>query len=61
MYQEESHAINVSLVHRRDAYWNTTSRYKVSSGALQRHALKHLPKLLVKTKDTVEVAEADSL
>ncbi len=56
----EAHAINVALVHR-DAYRHIASRYEVSTGALQRHAREHLPELLVRAKDAVEVAEADSL
>jgi hypothetical protein len=57
---DESHAINVALVHR-DPYRHVATRYEVSTGALQRHAREHLPALLVKAKDAVEVAEADSL
>ena len=57
---DEAHAINVALVHR-DAYRHIASRYEVSTGALQRHAREHLPELLVRAKDAVEVAEADSL
>ncbi len=57
---DEAHAINVALVHR-DPYRHVASRYEVSTGALQRHAREHLPELLVKARDAVEVAEADSL
>ncbi len=56
----KSHAINVALVHR-DPYRHVASRYEVSTGALQRHAREHLPELLVKARDAVEVAEATSL
>jgi aminoglycoside phosphotransferase family enzyme len=57
---DEAHSINVALVHR-DAYRHTASRYEVSTGALQRHAREHLPELLMRARDAVEVAEADSL
>ena len=57
---DEAHAINVALVHR-DPYRHVASGYEVSTGDLQRHAREHLPELLVKAKDAVEVAEADSL
>ena len=57
---DEAHAINVALVHR-DAYRHIASRYEVSTGALQRHAREHLPELLTRARDAVEVAEADSL
>jgi hypothetical protein len=57
---DDAHAINVALVHR-DAYRHTASRYEVSTGALQRHAHEHLPELLMRARDAVEVAEADSL
>ena len=57
---DERHAINVALV-QRDSYRNIAERYGLSVGALSRHTKEHLPKLLVKAKDAVEVAEADSL
>ncbi len=57
---DEAHAINVALVHR-DAYRHIASLYEVSTGALQRHARDHLPELLARAKDAVEVADADSL
>jgi hypothetical protein len=57
---DESHAINVALV-QRDSYRNIAERYGVSVGALSRHTKDHLPELLVKAKNAVEVAEADSL
>ena len=57
---DEAHAINVALVHR-EPFRHVASRYEVSTGALQRHAREHLPELLVKAKDAVEVAEAGSL
>lgn len=56
----EHHAINVALVNR-DPYRNITQRYGVSKYALTRHTKEHLPKLLLKAKDAVEVAEADDL
>ena len=57
---DEVHAINVALVHR-DAYRHIASRYEVSTGALQRHAREHLPELLVKASEAVEVAKAGDL
>ena len=57
---DESHAINVALV-QRESYRDIAGRYGVSKSALSRHTQEHLPKLLVKAKDAVEVAEADSL
>jgi hypothetical protein len=56
----EHYAINVALVNR-DPYRNITQRYGVSKYALTRHTKEHLPKLLLKAKDAVEVAEADDL
>ena len=57
---DEHHAINVALV-QRDSYRNIAERYGLSVSALSRHTKEHLPKLLVKARDAVEVAEADSL
>ncbi len=57
---DERHAVNVALV-QREPYRHIASRYSVSTGALQRHAKDHLPELLAKAKDAVDVAEADSL
>jgi hypothetical protein len=56
----EYHAINVALVNR-DPYRNITQHYGVSKYALTRHAKEHLPELLARAKDAVEIAEADSL
>ncbi len=56
----ERHAVNVALV-QREPYRHIASRYSVSTGALQRHAKDHLPELLAKAKDAVDVAEADDL
>jgi hypothetical protein len=56
----EHHAINVALVNR-DPYRNITQHYGVSKYALTRHAKEHLPELLARAKDAVEIAEADSL
>src|SRR5215210_7328043 len=56
----EHHAINVALVNR-DPYRNITQDYGVSKYALTRHAKEHLPELLARAKDAVEIAEADSL
>jgi hypothetical protein len=57
---DERHAINVALV-QRDPYRHIARQWDVSTGALQRHAKEHLPELLVKAKNAVEVAEADDL
>ncbi len=57
---DERHAIDVALV-QRDPYRHIAARYSVSTGALQRHTREHIPELLAKAKDAVEVAEADSL
>jgi hypothetical protein len=56
----EHHAINVALVNR-DPYRNITQHYGVSKYALTRHAKEHLPELLARAKDAVEIAEADTL
>jgi|SRR5215212_1927428 len=57
---DESHAINVALV-QRDPFRYIATHYGVSTGSLQRHAREHLPELLAKARDAVEVAEADDL
>ncbi len=57
---DESHAVNVALV-SREAYRDIARQYRVSKDALSRHAKEHLPELLAKARDAVEVAEADSL
>ena len=57
---DEHHAINVALVHR-DPYRAIAARYGVSKPALQRHSHEHLPKLLVESKHSLEVANADDL
>lgn len=57
---DEAHAINVALV-QRDPFRHIASLYEVSTSALQRHAREHLPALLARAKDAVEVADADSL
>ena len=56
----ECHAIDVSLVHR-EPYLTIARTYEVSRDALRNHAKEHLPELLVKAKNAVEVAEADDL
>ena len=56
----ECHAIDVSLVHR-EPYRAIARQYGVSKDALSRHTQEHLPELLARAKDAVEVAEADSL
>lgn len=57
---DERHAIDVALVHR-EAYRHIAARYGVSTGALQRHTREHIPELLVRARDAVEVADADDL
>jgi hypothetical protein len=57
---DERHAINVALV-QRDSYRDIARHYAVDKSALSRHAKEHLPELLVKAKNAVEVAEADDL
>ena len=57
---DEAHAINVALV-QRDGYRTIAHHFGVSVDALKRHAKEHLPTLLVKARDAVEVAEADDL
>ncbi len=57
---DERHAIDVALV-QREAYRNIAERHGLSTGSLSRHTREHLPELLAKAKDAVEVAEADSL
>ncbi len=56
----ERHAINVALV-QRETYCAISREYGPSRDALRRHAREHLPELLAKSHDAVEVAEADSL
>jgi hypothetical protein len=56
----EYHAINVAMV-QRDTYRSIAERWGVSQGAIRRHALEHLPKLLVKAQEAREIAEADDL
>jgi len=57
---DEHHAVNVALV-SRDPYRHIAKHYGLSVGSLSRHAKEHLPALLAKAKNAVEVAEADSL
>ncbi len=57
---DEAHAINVALV-QRDSYRTIADSYGLSETALKRHGKDHLPELLVKAKNAVEVAEADDL
>ncbi len=56
----ERHAVNVALV-QRDSYRTIADRFGLSQTALKRHGKEHLPELLAKAKDAVEVAEADDL
>ncbi len=56
----ERHAINVALV-QREPHCAISRVFGVGRDALRRHAKKHLPELLLKAKDAVEVAEADDL
>src|SRR5215217_1286356 len=57
---DQAHSINVSLVHR-EPYRAIARQYEVSKDALTRHVADHLPQLLVKAKEAVEVAEAGDL
>jgi hypothetical protein len=57
---DERHAIDVALV-GREPYRAIARQYGVSKDALSRHTQEHLPELLARAKDAVEVAEADSL
>jgi hypothetical protein len=57
---EEHHEINVALV-QRDPYRHIASRWNVSTGALQRHAREHIPRLLTLAADAERAAQADSL
>ncbi len=57
---DERHSINVALV-QREPYRSIAVRYDVSKGALQRHSREHLPELLVKATQALEVADADEL
>lgn len=57
---DEAHSINVALV-QRDPYRKIAEEFGVSQAALSRHAREHIPKLLVRAKEAVEVADADSL
>jgi len=56
----EHHAINVALV-QREPYLAISRSYGVSRDALRNHAREHLPEVLLKAKDAVDVAEADDL
>jgi hypothetical protein len=57
---DEGHAINVALV-QREPYRHIASRYGVTTGALQRHLREHIPRLLVKARENVEVSDAERL
>ncbi len=57
---DQAHVINVALV-QRDGYRTVAHQYNVSVDALKRHAKEHIPKLLARAKDAVEVAEAGTL
>jgi hypothetical protein len=57
---DESHQINVALVHR-EPYRRIASQWNVSTGALQRHSKEHIPELLVKARLAVERSDADDL
>jgi len=57
---DERHAIDVALV-GRETYCAISRGYDLSRDALRRHAKEHLPELLAKARDAVEVAEAGSL
>jgi hypothetical protein len=55
-----SHEINVALV-QGSPKRRIASQYGVSERAARHHMREHLPALLAKAKDAVEVAEADDL
>ena len=57
---DENHAINVALVHR-EPYRSIAKRFGVSAAAVQRHSRDHIPQLLVKASEALEVADADDL
>ncbi len=57
---DQAHVINVALV-QRDGYRTVAHQYSVSVDALKRHAKEHLPEMLTKARDAVEVADADDL
>src|SRR3954447_19479029 len=59
-HHDEGHAINMALV-SREPFRHIAGRWGVSTSALQRHAKDHLPELLARAKDAVEVAEAGDL
>jgi len=56
----EAHSVNVDLVSRRP-YRAISRQYELSKDALRRHAREHLPELLARARNAVEVAEADDL
>jgi hypothetical protein len=57
----EAHTINVGLVSHSRNYRAMADEFGVSQTALKRHAADHLPALLAKAKEAVEVAEAGDL
>ena len=57
---DQYHAINVALV-QRETYCAISREYGLGRDALRRHAKEHLPELLARSRDAVEVAEADDL
>lgn len=57
---DQAHIINVALV-QREGYRTVAHQHGVSVDALKRHAKEHIPKLLARAKDAIEVAEADTL
>jgi hypothetical protein len=57
---DEAHAIDVAIV-QQDTYRSIAERWGVSHGAIRRHRQEHLPALLARAKEAVEVAQADSL
>jgi hypothetical protein len=56
----EVHSLNVALV-SREPYRTIADRYGVSQTALKRHSAEHIPELLVKASEAVEMAAADDL
>src|SRR5215217_4057626 len=57
---DEAHSINVALI-QREPYRHIASRFGLTTAALQRHSREHIPQLLVKARQGVEVSDAERL
>jgi hypothetical protein len=57
---DEHHAINVALV-QNGGNRRIAAHYGLSEAAVRRHRAEHIPQLLVKASQAVDVAEADDL